>query len=85
MTVEIRVNGETAGHVPWKAADGVDLTSNLQPGANRLDIEVMGSPRNMFVPFHEAEGLRRAGAPSVKRAADTRRAMSFSRMDYSAR
>ncbi|MFE5320816.1 glycosyl hydrolase [Paenibacillus sp. NPDC056579] len=56
VTVEIRVNGETAGHVPWKAADGVDLTSNLQPGANRLDIEVMGSPRNMFGPFHEAEG-----------------------------
>jgi hypothetical protein len=56
VTVEIRVNGETAGHVPWKAADGVDLTTYLKPGVNRLDIEVMGSPRNMFGPFHDAEG-----------------------------
>ncbi|TBL80114.1 glycosyl hydrolase [Paenibacillus thalictri] len=56
VTIEVRVNGETAGHVPWKAADGVNLTPWLKEGANRLDIEVMGSPRNMFGPFHNAEG-----------------------------
>ncbi|NOU94478.1 hypothetical protein GC093_14815 [Paenibacillus sp. LMG 31456] len=56
VTVEIRVNGVTAGHVPWKAADGVDLTPYLISGLNKLEIEVMGSPRNMFGPFHEARG-----------------------------
>ncbi|TDG00211.1 glycosyl hydrolase [Paenibacillus piri] len=56
VTSEIRVNGITAGHVPWKAADGVDLTAYLNEGVNRLEIEVMGSPRNMFGPFHEARG-----------------------------
>ncbi|MDQ0896916.1 glycosyl hydrolase [Paenibacillus sp. V4I7] len=56
VTIEIRVNGLTAGHVPWKAADGIDLTPYLNDGPNKLEIEVMGSPRNMFGPFHEARG-----------------------------
>ena len=56
VTVEVRVNGRTAGHIPWKAADGIDLTGYLAPGSNRLEIEVMGSPRNMFGPFHQASG-----------------------------
>ncbi|MCR8635696.1 glycosyl hydrolase [Paenibacillus radicis (ex Xue et al. 2023)] len=56
VTVEIRANGVTAGHVPWKAANGVDLTPYLINGINKLEIEVMGSPRNMFGPFHGARG-----------------------------
>jgi hypothetical protein len=60
VTVEIRVNGVTAGHVPWKAADGVDLTPYLNAGLNALEVEVMGSPRNMLGPFHEARGRRQA-------------------------
>lgn len=56
VTVELRVNGETAGHVPWRAADGVDLTGYLRDGVNHLEVEVMGSPRNMFGPFHQAAG-----------------------------
>ncbi|KRE82406.1 hypothetical protein ASG89_14195 [Paenibacillus sp. Soil766] len=56
VTTEIRVNGITAGHVPWKAADGIDLTPYLHQGSNKLEIEVMGSPRNMFGPFHDARG-----------------------------
>ncbi|MNC24810.1 hypothetical protein D3C75_728750 [compost metagenome] len=56
VTVEIRVNGETAGQVPWRAADGVDITGYLREGSNQLEVEVMGSPRNMFGPFHQAAG-----------------------------
>lgn len=56
VTTEIRVNGQSAGHIPWKSADGVDLTPFLVQGLNRLEIEVMGSPRNMFGPFHQALG-----------------------------
>jgi hypothetical protein len=56
VTTEVRVNGKTAGHVPWRTADGVDLTGYLREGINLLEVEVMGSPRNMFGPFHQAEG-----------------------------
>jgi hypothetical protein len=56
VTVEVRINGQTAGHVPWRAADGVELTGYLQEGVNYLEVEVMGSPRNMFGPFHQAAG-----------------------------
>lgn len=56
VVIEVRVNGKTAGMIPWKAADGIDLTDFLQEGSNLLEVEVMGSPRNMFGPFHTAEG-----------------------------
>jgi hypothetical protein len=56
VTIEVRVNGQTAGHIPWKAADGVDLTPYLVEGDNTIELEVMGSPRNLFGPFHQAAG-----------------------------
>lgn len=56
VTVEVRVNGRTAGHVPWRAANQLDLTEHLNDGANQIEIEVMGSPRNMFGPFHHTAG-----------------------------
>lgn len=56
VTVEVRVNGRTAGHVPWRAANQLDLTEHLNDGANQIEIEVMGSPRNMLGPFHHTAG-----------------------------
>lgn len=56
VTIEVRVNGQTAGHVPWRTANRLDLTELLQEGNNRIDIEVMGSPRNMLGPFHQTAG-----------------------------
>ncbi|MBD0378650.1 glycosyl hydrolase [Paenibacillus sedimenti] len=56
VTVEVRVNGTTAGHVPWRAANRLNLTAHVHDGANRIDIEVMGSPRNMLGPFHQTAG-----------------------------
>ncbi|NOU96828.1 hypothetical protein GC093_26930 [Paenibacillus sp. LMG 31456] len=56
VTVEVRVNGHLAGHVPWRAANLLDLTEHLLDGENRIDIEVMGSPRNMLGPFHHLSG-----------------------------
>ncbi len=53
VTVEVRVNGDTAGHVPWLAANRIDITHFLVQGFNRIDIEVMGSQRNIFGPFHQ--------------------------------
>lgn len=56
VTLNIRVNGQAAGDVPWRAVNGVEITSFLQSGTNRIDIEVVGSPRNMLGPFHQAGG-----------------------------
>ncbi|CAN7549640.1 glycosyl hydrolase [Paenibacillus sp. LjRoot56] len=56
VTIEVRVNGQTAGHVPWRAANRVDLTAYLNDGDNQIEIEVMGSPRNMLGPFHQISG-----------------------------
>ncbi|MDD9269169.1 glycosyl hydrolase [Paenibacillus sp. GCM10023248] len=56
VTAEVRVNGEHAGHIPWRAANRLDLTERLHKGPNRIEIEVMGSPRNMLGPFHQAAG-----------------------------
>ena len=55
-TVTIHVNGAQAGHIPWRAANGLDLTAYLQPGPNQIGIEVVGSPRNMLGPLHLKAG-----------------------------
>jgi hypothetical protein len=55
-TVVIHVNDRLAGHIPWRAANGLDLTAFLQDGTNRIDIEVVGSPRNMLGPLHLKPG-----------------------------
>lgn len=56
VTVEINVNGVSAGHVPWRAANLLDITPYLSDGYNEIAIEVMGSPRNMLGPFHHVSG-----------------------------
>ncbi len=56
VTAEIRVNGEVAGRVPWRSADGVDIGAYLRDGDNAVEIEVVGSPRNLLGPFHLARG-----------------------------
>jgi hypothetical protein len=55
-TVAIHVNGTLAGHIPWRAANGLDLTAFLLAGPNRIDIEVVGTPRNMLGPLHLKAG-----------------------------
>ncbi len=50
----MHVNGKPAGHIPWRSANGLDITALLVPGANKVDIEVVGSPRNMLGPLHRA-------------------------------
>ncbi len=58
-TVAVHVNGALAGHIPWRAANGLDLTPHLREGVNRIDIEVVGSPRNMLGPLHLRPGDER--------------------------
>jgi hypothetical protein len=54
--VAVHVNGTLAGHIPWQAANGLDITQHLAPGVNNVDIEVVSSPRNMLGPLHLAAG-----------------------------
>ena len=48
----MHANGPVVGHIPWRAANGLDLTPHLCPGENEIRIEVVGGPRNMLGPLH---------------------------------
>ena len=56
VSVAIHVNGELAGHIPWQAANGLEITPHLCNGENEIGIEVVGSPRNMLGPLHQKTG-----------------------------
>ena len=54
VDVAVHVNAQLAGHIPWRAANGLDITGHLGPGLNNVDIEVVSSPRNMLGALHLA-------------------------------
>lgn len=47
--------GNVTYEIPWDMGETVDITEAFIMGANRVQIEVMGSPRNMLGPFHYKE------------------------------
>lgn len=55
-TVAATVNGKAAGSLPWRSCPRIDLTPFLVAGSNDVGIEIVGSPRNFFGPFHCAGG-----------------------------
>ena len=50
---EVRLNGQTAGFLMGNTMRELNLTPFMQKDSNHLEIEVVGSPRNMFGPFHQ--------------------------------
>jgi len=56
ITMSIWVNDALAGHIPWRDADGLDITDVLKNGENMIGIEVTASPRNMLGPLHRKAG-----------------------------
>ncbi len=56
VDVALHVNGDVVGHIPWRDANGFDLTPYLVSGENEIGIEVVGSPRNMLGPLHRKAG-----------------------------
>jgi len=52
----VRVNGQNAGYIPWKCAGMLEITGFVANGLNCFELEVMGSPRNLFGPFHLKNG-----------------------------
>ncbi|MDE5590583.1 MAG: hypothetical protein K2J60_15830 [Acetatifactor sp.] len=57
VCVGVTVNGRRI-EVPWKAASLLNITGFLRDGRNKLVIEVSGSPRNLFGPFHLSDRKR---------------------------
>lgn len=54
--INVKVNNEQAGFIPWKARNIIDITDLVVQGKNTVYIEVMGSMRNLLGPFHQKEG-----------------------------
>lgn len=50
----LRVNGQEAGLLFGKSHDRLDITDYLTEASNTLEIEVVGTPRNLYGPFHQA-------------------------------
>lgn len=51
ICVKVRVN-EAETVLPWNFERSLSIEKWLQPGDNRIEVEVVGSPRNMMGPFH---------------------------------
>lgn len=61
--VKVWVNGVLAGTVLWRPYE-VELTPWLQPGENRLEIELIGNLRNLLGPHHSKTGELYGVGPS---------------------
>ncbi len=57
VCASVMVNGRRI-EVPWKAALPLNITGFLRDGSNQLAVEVAGSPRNLFGPFHLSDRKR---------------------------
>jgi hypothetical protein len=55
IVFKVKVNGKKAGVFAWKPWK-IEITQWLQKGTNRLEIEVIGSCRNMLGPHHNIVG-----------------------------
>lgn len=53
--IEITVNGTSAGVFFGKCRSSMDITPFLHQDGNILEIKVVGSPRNMYGPFHHPD------------------------------
>nr|WP_296482743.1 glycosyl hydrolase [uncultured Acetatifactor sp.] len=54
VCVEVRINGKPCS-LRWNAAGELSVGNWLQQGRNLIEIEAVGSPRNMMGPFHLKE------------------------------
>ncbi|MEN2984888.1 MAG: glycosyl hydrolase [Dictyoglomaceae bacterium] len=54
--IAIWINGKLVEHIPWRCRNRVDITNYVKNGENLIEIEVVGSPRNMLGPLHRKKG-----------------------------
>ncbi|MEV5025636.1 glycosyl hydrolase [Paenibacillus sp. LPE1-1-1.1] len=56
VLMDVKVNGAACKMIPWRCEAYVDLDPFLvTDGENRVVIEVVGSPRNLFGPLHQLD------------------------------
>ena len=53
--VEVLVNGVSAGELFGKCRSRMDITALLGREENTLELKLVGSPRNMYGPFHHPD------------------------------
>ncbi|OXL83095.1 hypothetical protein BCV73_08375 [Paenibacillus sp. SSG-1] len=62
----LRINGREIRAFVWEPYEG-DITPYLQPGANRIELELTGSCRNVLGPHHHVKGeVYKVGPDSFK-------------------
>ncbi|HBC89427.1 MAG TPA: hypothetical protein DCZ94_21020 [Lentisphaeria bacterium] len=49
--VKVHVNGRKAGNIAWKPYE-IDITNFIVKGKNRIEVEVVGTRRNLLGPLH---------------------------------
>ncbi|MCX6986155.1 MAG: hypothetical protein NT118_15610 [Lentisphaerae bacterium] len=49
--VKVHVNGKKAGNIAWKPY-GIDITDFVVKGRNEIEIEIVGTRRNLLGPLH---------------------------------
>ncbi|WP_141505223.1 glycosyl hydrolase [Paenibacillus luteus] len=55
VLLDVKVNETEGKTIPWRGEAFVELDNILNPGLNAIVIEVVGSPRNLFGPLHQAD------------------------------
>jgi len=67
---QVLVNGKSAGHIafqPWQC----DVTKLVKPGANTIEVRVIGTLKNTLGPHHAGTGLGSAWPGSFQKAPET--------------
>ncbi|MHC4511269.1 MAG: glycosyl hydrolase, partial [Planctomycetota bacterium] len=67
---EVILNGSSAGHVayrPWQC----DVTDLIRPGANTIEVVVIGTLKNTLGPHHAGTGLGSAWPGMFQKAPET--------------
>lgn len=63
----VKVNGKPAGHIdapPWKC----DVTGRIRSGRNKIEITVIGTPKNLLGPHHGGAALGAAWPGNFQQA-----------------
>ncbi|MBC8080499.1 MAG: hypothetical protein H7X86_09150, partial [Gorillibacterium sp.] len=82
VNVEVRVNGATVGYIPWRAANGLDLTAFLNDGENMIELELAGSPRNLLGPLHKKDQWDSWTSPSAFRPEEHLYTLDYALVPY---
>jgi hypothetical protein len=64
---EVLVNGRSAGTIGWQPYEA-DVTRFVRPGANRVEVVVYGSLKNLLGPHHPPINRGLTGPPSFRNA-----------------